>query len=64
MYFQDVNAVFTSCDFVNNLAKNGGGLFAVGGHVTMANTLIQGNRALGASGVNTAAVFDPNCRSA
>ena len=60
VYFQDVNGVFTSCDFVNNLAKNGGALFAVGGNVTMANVLVQGNRAVGASGVNTAAVFDPN----
>jgi hypothetical protein len=58
VYFQDVNGVFVHCDFVNNTAKNGGGLSAVGGAVTLSKTLVHGNKALGASGVNTAAVFD------
>ncbi len=58
VYFQDVNGVFVNCDFVNNTAKNGGGLYAVGGAVTLSKTLVHGNKALGASGVNTAAVFD------
>ncbi|MCK4294432.1 MAG: right-handed parallel beta-helix repeat-containing protein [Planctomycetes bacterium] len=61
VHFQDFDATFTDCYFLNNTAKSGGGLFLTMGTFTMTGGLVNGNRALGASGLDTSspgALFD------
>jgi len=53
VYFQDFDASFTNCQFLNNTSKSGGGLFLTTGTVTMTAGIINGNKALGASGIDT-----------
>jgi len=62
MYVKDVNAVLTSCAFMDNLAKNGGGLYAADSTVSLNKTLMHANKANGASGIDTAAGFDMSGR--
>ncbi|MBP7051627.1 MAG: S8 family serine peptidase [Phycisphaerae bacterium] len=49
VYLKDVNAVFNDCSFVNNRARNGAGLTASGGVVTLARAVVHGNTAIGSS---------------
>ena len=53
VHFQDFDAAFTNCQFLNNTSKSGGGLFLTAGTVTMTGGIINGNKALGSSGIDT-----------
>ncbi|HCO92439.1 MAG TPA: hypothetical protein DIU00_00560, partial [Phycisphaerales bacterium] len=50
-HFQDFEAVFNDCYFINNTAKSGGGLFLSAGTVSIDGGVIKGNRSIGGSGV-------------
>jgi hypothetical protein len=56
VHFQDFNATFTDCRFMNNTARNGGGLFLAGrshsATVNMVGGVMHGNKAVGGSGIN------------
>jgi len=56
--FQDFNATFTDCYFMNNTAKNGAGLFLVGGDITLRRAVISSNKAIGGSGIDTKGYLD------
>jgi len=58
VHLQDFNATFTDCYFVNNTAKNGAGLFIVGGDITLRRTVINSNKAVGGSGIDTKGYLD------
>ena len=52
-YFNQVNATVRECHFLRNQAKNGGAVVAVGGRLDLTGGSIHGNRATGASGIDT-----------
>ncbi|TSA52758.1 MAG: hypothetical protein D4R45_06590, partial [Planctomycetaceae bacterium] len=51
VHFQDFDAVFKDCYFINNTAKSGGGLFLSHGTVDINGGIIKGNKSVGGSGV-------------
>ncbi|NIR67461.1 MAG: S8 family serine peptidase, partial [candidate division Zixibacteria bacterium] len=60
VYFEDFEAEFNDCYFLNNTSKSGGGLFLTTGTVTMNGGIVNGNKALGASGIDTSYVAQIN----
>jgi len=56
VHFQDFDASFTNCQFLNNTSKSGGALFLTLGRALFDGGFISENRALGASGFDTSYV--------
>ena len=56
--FLDVNAVVVHCDFTGNVAKNGAGLFVSGSTLSLTGSIVSGNRATGASMVDTTSTIN------
>jgi predicted outer membrane repeat protein len=57
--FQDFDAKFKDCNFIGNIAKNGGALLLSGGDVAINGGFIDRNRATGGSGIDAAAINAP-----
>jgi parallel beta-helix repeat protein len=60
VHIQDFEAQFNDCYFLDNTSRSGGGLFLTRGTVTMDGGIINGNKALGASGIDTSYVTQYN----
>jgi predicted outer membrane repeat protein len=58
LHFRDFEATMTDCYFLNNRAKNGGGLYLASGSVQLSGGSISGNTAVGGSHVAAPAETD------
>ncbi|MHC4543549.1 MAG: right-handed parallel beta-helix repeat-containing protein, partial [Planctomycetota bacterium] len=56
LYLMDFVGTLNDCHFIDNTAKNGGGLYLIEGTVNVTGSNISGNRATGCSGIDAVTI--------